>query len=368
MKVTFPHMGTVAIPLKAFFRTLGVEVIEPPPITDKTISLGSRYSPEFACLPLKINVGNYLEAYERGADTIIMAGGVGPCRFGYYAQVQREILADLGIKYEMIVLEPPRGHLWHTLGQLWQLAGRASPARIWQAGRLAWAKLVLLDRLDRLAARTRCREKNRGETGELYRQALSWIDAAANLPAVAAVERRIRAAFEEVEVWDITPLRVGLVGEIYTVLEPAANLNIERFLGELGVEVERGIYLGDWVIAHLFLDALRLRKDRRLMEEIAAPYLGHFVGGHGLENISQTIEYARRGFAGVIHIGPLTCMPEIVAKTILPQVSRDWDIPAFSFLLDEHTGEVGLQTRLEAFIEMLRARAEKGRGLGRFGN
>lgn len=31
MKVTFPHMGTVAIPLKAFFRTLGVEVIEPPP-------------------------------------------------------------------------------------------------------------------------------------------------------------------------------------------------------------------------------------------------------------------------------------------------------------------------------------------------
>ena len=30
------------------------------------------------------------------------------------------------------------------------------------------------------------------------------------------------------------PLRVGLVGEIYTVLEPAANLNIERFLGNWG--------------------------------------------------------------------------------------------------------------------------------------
>ncbi|MGI6144134.1 MAG: CoA protein activase [bacterium] len=368
MKVTFPQMGTIAIPLKAFFQTLGVEVIEPPPITDRTISLGSRYSPEFACLPLKINVGNYLEAYERGANTIIMAGGVGPCRFGYYAQVQREILADLGVKYEMIVLEPPRGHFWQTLGQLRKVAGRASPARIWKAGRLAWAKLVLLDRLDRLAARTRCREKKKGQTGEIYRQSLSWIDAAANLPEVGAVEKRIRAAFGNVAVEDVTPLRVGLVGEIYTVLEPAANLNIERFLGELGVEVERGIYLSDWVIAHLFLDALRLRRDRRIMEEIAAPYLGHFVGGHGLENISQTIEYARRGFAGVVHIGPLTCMPEIVAKTILPRVSRDWDIPVFSFLLDEHTGEVGLQTRLEAFIEMLRARAEKGTGLNLSGS
>ncbi|HHY36277.1 MAG TPA: CoA protein activase, partial [Firmicutes bacterium] len=226
MKITFPHMGNIAIPLKAFFQTLGIEVIEPPPITDRTIGLGSRYSPEFACLPLKINVGNYLEAYERGADTIIMAGGVGPCRFGYYAQVQREILADLGVKYEMIVLEPPRGHFWQTLGQVWKLAGRASPARIWQAGRLAWAKLVLLDRLDRLAARTRCREINRGETGELYRRALAWLDAAATLPEVTAAERRIRTAFEEVAVRDATPLRVGLLGEIYTVLEPAANLNI----------------------------------------------------------------------------------------------------------------------------------------------
>ena len=43
MKVTFPQMGTMAIPLKAFFRELGVEVIEPPPITEETISLGARH-------------------------------------------------------------------------------------------------------------------------------------------------------------------------------------------------------------------------------------------------------------------------------------------------------------------------------------
>ena len=66
----------------------------------------------------------------------------------------------------------------------------------------------------------------------------------------------------------------------------------------------------------------------------------------------------------MIHIGPLTCMPEIVAKTILPLVSKEWDIPILTLFLDEHSGEV-IQTRLEAFVEMLGARREqreKGEG------
>ncbi len=356
MKVTFPRMGTLEIPLRAFFNTLGIKVIVPPPITDKTISLGARYAPEFACLPLKINVGNYLEAYEMGANTILMAGGIGPCRFGYYAQVQQEILADLGVNYQMVLLEPPRGHLWETLGRLWELTGRASPARIFRAGRLTWAKLKLLDELERLTAKSRCREKNRGQVGGVYRRALAWIDAAATLKELARAEGKIKGAFGALELKAGTPLRVGLVGEIYTVLEPAANLYLEKFLGELGVEVERGIYLSDWVTSHLFLDTLRLRREQRAMEKLAQPYLGHSVGGHGLESIGHSIQYARRGFAGVIHIGPLTCMPEIVAKTILPVVSREWDIPILSLFLDEHTGEAGIHTRLEAFVEMLRAR------------
>lgn len=356
MKVTFPRLGTLEIPLKAFFNTLGMEVIVPPPITDKTISLGARYAPEFACLPLKINVGNYLEAYEMGANTILMAGGVGPCRFGYYAQVQQEILADLGIDYEMILLEPPRGHLWETLGRLWDLTGRASPARIYRALRLTWAKLKLLDEVERLTAKTRCREIKKGQAGDIYRRALAQIDAAATLGEVGVAKERIKGAFAAMELKAGTPLRVGLVGEIYTILEPAANLYLERFLGELGVEVERGIYLSDWVTSHLFLDTLRLRKDQKVLEELTKPYLGHSVGGHGLESVGHSIQYARRGFAGVVHIGPLTCMPEIVAKTILPVVSREWDIPVLSLFLDEHTGEVGIHTRLEAFIEMLGAR------------
>ncbi|MBC7335927.1 MAG: CoA protein activase, partial [Clostridia bacterium] len=100
MKATFPHMGNLYITARALLTGLGLEVIVPPPCTKRTLSLGTQHSPEFACLPLKINIGNYLEAAELGAEVVVMAGGVGPCRFGYYAQIQREILKDLGYNLE----------------------------------------------------------------------------------------------------------------------------------------------------------------------------------------------------------------------------------------------------------------------------
>ena len=80
--------------------------------------MGITHSPEFACLPLKINIGNFIEALENGADTIVMAGGIGPCRFGYYGEVQREILKDLGFNFEMIILEPPKTHFFELLSSI----------------------------------------------------------------------------------------------------------------------------------------------------------------------------------------------------------------------------------------------------------
>ena len=45
LKITFPHMGNMHIPLKALFENLGYEVIPPPVCTKKTLELGVAYSP-----------------------------------------------------------------------------------------------------------------------------------------------------------------------------------------------------------------------------------------------------------------------------------------------------------------------------------
>ena len=49
-------------------------------------------------------------------------------------------------------------------------------------------------------------------------------------------------------------------------------------------------------------------------------------------------------------------MPEAVAESILPVISREYDIPVLRLVLDEHTGEEGYMTRLEAFVDLLEQR------------
>ncbi|MFW6381705.1 MAG: CoA protein activase, partial [Bacillota bacterium] len=138
-------------------------------------------------------------------------------------------------------------------------------------------------------------------------------------------------------------------GEIYLVLEPFVNLEVERKLGKLGVSVEKDIYMTSWL-----LHFLHLSSEIDEIKEAAANYLRSFVGGHGLETVGNAVRYARRGFDGVIQLAPFTCMPEIVAETILPEVSRQQGIPVLSLVFDEHTGDAGLITRLEAFVDLLK--------------
>lgn len=368
-RVTFPHMGTLYIGLKGILEELGIGVVVPPPTNEETVFLGAKYSPETACYPLKLNLGNFIQAHRMGADTIIMGGGTGPCRFGYYAQVQREILEDLGYHFEWLVIEPPRGHVGALLRQIKELTGNKPWGRIWQALKLGWAKFKAIDDVDRVVHRIRPREKAKGSTSKVLKQVLPWIETAKTIDETAeAAQEAIRVLGKiPLNAQDVEPLKVGIVGEIFIRLEPAANLGLEEKLGHLGVEIERNVYLSDWIRANLFLDALRFRRGERREQEViraASPYLKHFVGGEGLESVGHTVLFAKEGFDGVIHVLPFTCTPEIVAKSILPAVSDDLDIPVLVLTFDEHSGEAGLQTRLEAFTDLLLRRRERGRKEG----
>jgi predicted nucleotide-binding protein (sugar kinase/HSP70/actin superfamily) len=78
MKITFPHMGNTYITAKAMLDDLGMDYVIPPANNKKALEIGTKYAPELACLPLKINIGNFIQAYEQGADSILITGGVGP--------------------------------------------------------------------------------------------------------------------------------------------------------------------------------------------------------------------------------------------------------------------------------------------------
>ncbi|MHC5154771.1 MAG: hypothetical protein ACYSO3_01305, partial [Planctomycetota bacterium] len=79
--VAIPWMGKDYIELLAqSLRNLGVKVLLPPPTTDKTIQLGVRNTAEMVCFPLKPTLGNFIEALDNGADTLLMFDSKGQCR------------------------------------------------------------------------------------------------------------------------------------------------------------------------------------------------------------------------------------------------------------------------------------------------
>ena len=84
-------MGTTIVYGK-FLELLGHEMVMPKQPTRKTIELGVKYSPEFACFPFKVIMGTYLETMEKGVDIIVTSGGHGPCRAGYYGELHRKII------------------------------------------------------------------------------------------------------------------------------------------------------------------------------------------------------------------------------------------------------------------------------------
>lgn len=358
MKVTFPHMGNLWIALKALFEKLGHEVIPPPPVTRKTIELGARYAPEFACLPLKVNVGNFIEGLEEGAETIVMLGGSGPCRFGYYAQVEREILKDLGYLFDIIIVDPPMGDWTRFLQDLQPLGNGCRGREVWNALTLAWEIIKALDHLHRMLLKVQI--YNHRGAWKCYEKAVKAITEVGDkklLQRVTSESIRELALFSEGQNSTLAPLKIAIVGEVFMMWEPYVNLDLEKTLGGMGVEAIRSAYPSDWICENVLFNPRHMLR-RLIFKKAARPYLNCFVGGHGWESVGESVLYARKKIDGVIHVLPFTCMPEIVAQSILPSVSRDYKLSVLTLSLDEHSAQAGLLTRIEAFVDLIREKKQ----------
>jgi predicted nucleotide-binding protein (sugar kinase/HSP70/actin superfamily) len=354
MKISWPHMGSLEFIMGGVFEEMGVDYVLPPPNSQRTLELGVRHGPEFACFPLKTTLGNFIEAIEKGADTLIMVAGRGPCRFGFYAETQRRILVDAGYEFEMIPLEFEPAKIPGTLRRLHRLKQGKSWPSLYRAIKFALNKAHLIDRLEQQALHQRYLDRDRGATTSALRRCYDMVWDADSYATLARVEEEAFAVMLSVPRIEQEEIKIGIVGEFYLVLEPFFNLNVEEQLGDLGAYVERNIYLTDW---------LRPSGERPVLgyhdresEHAAKPYLNHSVGGEGIHTVGNTVIFDRLGFDGVIQLMPFTCMPETIAKSILPLVSRDLGIPVLSLVIDEMTGRAGVATRLEAFTDLARFR------------
>ena len=356
-KVAFPHVGTLYIGLESLIKGLGGEVVVAPYSSKRTLSLGTKHSPEAMCLPYKLILGNFIEAIEHGAEAVVMISSPGICRLGEYGKAMKHALKDLNlnVKYYDFDLYKGFGVMYDGLIEL---TGVRNPFRIIYSIIVGISKIFVLDKLENVFSYYRAREINSGDAEKAFKRGIRKIE---NVFTIKELRKAEKEATEEIKKVDIDKnreiLHVDITGEIFMVIDPFSNQNIERELGRLGVQTRRTLTISSWIrdaiVPKIFIKGeTHLQRSMRL----AKRYLTRDIGGDSIEAISDIIYADDKGTDGIIHISPFTCMPEIMSQNIFPAMRKDCKIPLLPLIMDEQTGRAGYITRLEAFVDLMRRR------------
>ncbi len=353
--VSFPRMGNISIPVKALLQTIGAQVYLPPENNRQTLSLGVKNSSESICLPYKLNLGNYIQALEAGANTLLMFQAPGTCRLGNYTRLAKSTLRELGYKFEMIVFDMYKGKLREISDKFALTAENPKIIDILRGIKLGFEKFEALDSIERELFYIRPREICPGNAEIVYKSGISLID---NAQSHKEIKQALQFCFEKYKDIEIDRNKyvpkIYLTGEFFVLLDPFANMGIEKELGYMGVEVHRQIMLSDWINNALKPKFIYKKESHReRSKRYAKTFLNRAIGGESLESIGDTVFAAKNNIDGVVHIGPFNCNPEIVSQNILPKISMSENIPVISIMMDEFTTKTGLITRLEAFVDLL---------------
>ena len=131
---------------------------------------------------------------------------------------------------------------------------------------------------------------------------------------------------------------VMLAGHNYNIYDKFTNGNIMKKLDDLGIETvtEKMVMQSDREEA---IAKLRLEKK---------PFWESFVRVFG------SALYLREKIDGIVYLSSFSCGPD--AFTIEMMKTYMKDVPMLILKLDEHRGEAGYDTRLEAFADLLEKR------------
>lgn len=132
-------------------------------------------------------------------------------------------------------------------------------------------------------------------------------------------------------------LKIGVVGYVYDIYDEFISMNVLGRLSELGVNT---------VTFEMLSDPDIQKELYRFPKELFWTFSNKTIGSayHFFED---------KSIDGVIHVTAFGCGPDSFIGKFLEIDSETYDKPFMTLRIDDHTGENHLQTRLEAFVDML---------------
>ena len=298
-----------------FFDKLGISVVVSDKTTSKTITDGSKFVAAETCLPVKVFVGHVINLLDKGIKDIFIPSIQSiDYKINNCSKIRGlpEIIRNV-IEKPINIIEPV---LDKTLNigfyDFWNETAK-------QLG-ITDKKLI----------------KSAIESGwEKYDNFLSMTKN--GVPYQTALNNAINGVFEIKRLESVKPLSVVIMAHGYNLFDERVSLNLIKKLEKMNVKVYTSLNVSkeDSVNSINSLGELLYWANETDLTGVAAYYL-----------LNNKVD-------GIIALSAFGCGPDSLMVDEISYHAQKQKLPMLHLTIDEHTGEAGFVTRLEAFIDML---------------
>ncbi|MCL6638635.1 MAG: acyl-CoA dehydratase activase-related protein [Firmicutes bacterium] len=300
---------------RAFFAELGVETVLSPASNKGILTEGIRHAVDDICLPVKMAFGHVISLAGK-ADYILMPRMVSVAKREYICpkflglpDLVRRLPGIPPLIDVHIDLYKGKHGLYNAAKEAGSLF-TGNGFKIWRAYRRA---MLALKNYFRLL-----------ELGLLPEEAM------------AVMENRVMEAPHG----SGNGLKLAVIGHPYNVYDRYISMDVLRKLRRMGASVLTAENASEKDINRYasFLPKKLFWTLGRRMVGAAGYYMG------------------RAGVDGMVYVAAFGCGPDSMTGELIQREARARRIPFLNLNIDEHTGEAGVVTRLEAFLDMVRWR------------
>lgn len=298
-----------------FLSALGFEVVVSDKTTTNLINNGSKYVVSDTCLPIKVFVGHVINLLDKGVDTIFVPSlqstsyKVNNCsKIRGLPEILRNVL-DRPFKMIEPTLDKTEGlgikeFCFETAKQL----GINNDEMVEQAVKCGWD---CYDRFVKMA-----------HSGVSHQVAIE--SAISNNHSLKKMEL-------------VKPISVVIMAHGYNLYDERISLRLLNKLEKMGVNVYTSLDITreEAIEAIRSLDEIQYWANELDLTGTAAYYL-----------LNGKID-------GIVALSAFGCGPDSLMVDEIQYHANERKMPMIHLTIDEHTGEAGFVTRLEAFVDML---------------
>lgn len=299
-----------------FFTDLGIKIVLSDVTTKQTMSSGSALVVTETCLPIKVYIGHILNLLDKGVDKIFVPSiqSIAPKIYncskirGLPDLVRNVVKRDFTMVEATLDKSEKNQGLYEFLGEIASYYGITDKDVIKRASKAGW----------------RCYNNFHimAKSGMSYKKAINY-----------ALQGKVFIESQTKEY----PISIALVSHGYNIYDDRTCMKIFDKLEAMDVKVYTSLQLSN---EQLDDGISSLGNEQYWANEYdMTGSAGHYLKDNKVD--------------GIITLTAFGCGPDSLMVERITRKAKRFNKPLLNLTIDEHTGEAGFITRLEAFVDML---------------